>query len=216
VLLQIKPMNSHTYTDTRKTSEHIHGRVGSALLRLASLKERVSEGVGGSPRALSKLVDDVSKLTQELEQGFLDLQEAMARCATAQHFAAVSGQRADLLIEVAPFACLLVDSGGTIVEANPAAGAALNVSHGRLPGKPFLLFLNGDRELFLSRLSELIKRERPNRWSITLRPRERSLTQTMVVAAPQGDGHAMILLLPAQEEAHAAADDSSKQRTAVS
>lgn len=189
------------FTDSKggRTFEHIRGRVGSALLRVANLKERASSSAE-SPGALAKLQDDLRKLSEELEQGFVELQEAMGRCAVAQHMAATSGRCADLLIEVAPVACLLIDASGVVIEANPAAGRALNMSHGRLPGKSFLLFMNGEREDFLARISDLVRREHPSRWPITLRPREQSSTQATVVAAPQTDDRVMILLLPAQDE----------------
>lgn len=194
-------MSPRNLVDGTKINEHIRGRVGSALLRVASLKERVSGSAAESPRTLTKVQEDLRKLAEELEQGFLELQEAMSRCTQAQHAAAAAGQRAHLLIEVAPFACLLVDCSGTIVQANPAAGRALNVSHGRLPGKPFLLFVNGERELFLARLTELLRHQHPSRWVITLQPREQSLAQVVVVAVPQAHEQVMLLLLPAQGKA---------------
>jgi PAS domain-containing protein len=186
-------------TKGSRSFEHIRGRVGSALLRVANLKDRASSS-SDAPGALAKLQDDLRKLSEDLEQGFTELQEAMGRCAVAQHLAATSGRCADLLIEVAPVACLLIDASGVVIEANPAAGRALNMSHGRLPGKSFLLFMNGEREDFLSRISDLVRSEHPSRWPITLRPREQSSTQATVVAAPQTDDRVMILLLPAQED----------------
>lgn len=191
-----------------RTAEQLRGRIGSALLRVAQFKERLA-GQGG-PRAIApKLVDELRKLANDLEQGFGELQDAMARCARERHRAAMTWQRAELLVEVSPVPCLLIDSTGVVIEANPAAGRALNVSHGRLPGKHFLLFVNGGREQFLARVAELLKGDYPSRWTVSIRPREHSLTQVVVVASPQGDDQVMIMLLPLQEAGLPTAADAA-------
>src|SRR5918994_716808 len=136
------------------TSEHLQERLGSALYRLASLKQRASESAD-SPRSTGKLLSDMQKLTGELERALADLQQAMVQQAELQQRALVASRRAERLFDLSPVPSVVLDTDGIVVEANPAAVRMLNVSHRHLAGKAFSLFLGGERELFLTRLHGL-------------------------------------------------------------
>jgi PAS domain S-box-containing protein len=105
----------------------------------------------------------------------------------------------DPLFDVMPSACVLTDEGGTILKANRAAGAMLNVSATHLRGRALLVF-SEDRETFRALLNEL----RPNcrtelRARMMLRPRERKPTvmQLQVLPSPRRDNEWIWIVTPA-------------------
>lgn len=177
------------------TSEYLQERLGSALYRLASLKQRASEPAD-SPRSTGKLLSDVQKLTGELERALADLQQAMAQQAELQDRALVASRRAEQLFDLSPVPSVVLDTDGVVVEANPAAVRMLNVSQRHLAGKAFSLFLGGERELFLSRLHGLRQNDSGERWPAIIRPRERSPLRATLIAAPDPAGRVMLLLAP--------------------
>lgn len=181
---------------------HLHDRLGSALFRLASLKQRASEPAE-SPRSATRVLSDVQKLVGELERTLVDLQQAMAQQTELQKQAQVASRRAELLFELMPVPCVILDADGTVLDVNPPAVRLLNVSHRHLAGKAFSLFLGGERELFLSRLQAVQQSETGERWPATIRPRERSAVRATLVAAPDPAGRILLLLVTAsvQEEA---------------
>lgn len=177
------------------TDRHVHDRLGSALYRLATLEQRATE-VAESPRAVGKLLEEVRKMTAELQRSFAELQDMMGRNTTSQREAATAIARANLLFELSPVACLILEPAGIVVDANTAAARFLNVSHRHLVGKSFPLFLAGDREGFIRRIADLRTEEEAHRWTATLRPRERSAVECVFVAAPDPEGRIMLMLLP--------------------
>jgi PAS domain-containing protein len=181
------------------TTEHLQERLGSALYRLATLRQRVSEPLD-SPRSTGKLLSDLQKLTGELERALGDLQQAMAQQAELQQRALVASRRAERLFELSPVPCVVLDTDGTVVEANPSAVRMLNVSNRHLAGKAFSLFLGGERELFLARLQALRLTDDGERWPAIIRPRERSAVRATVIATLDPDGRAMLLLVSGEPE----------------
>jgi PAS domain-containing protein len=184
------------------THRHLHDRLGSALFRLASLKQRASEPAE-SPRSASRLLSDVQKIVGELERTLVDLQQAMAQQSELQRHAQVASRRAELLFELVPVPCVVVDSDGTVVDVNPPAVRMLNVSQRHLAGKAFSLFLGGERELFLARLQAVQQNDTGERWPAIIRPRERSAIRATLVAAADPIGRVMLMLVsgPAQDDA---------------
>jgi PAS domain S-box-containing protein len=174
---------------------YLHDRLGSALYKLAIIEQRSSEP-GASQRTTSKLLSDVRKLAAELQRGFADLQELMARTATAEQAANAAMSRAQLLFDLSPVACLVLDAEGMVVDANPAAAQLLNISNRHLIGKSFPIFLTCDRETFVQRLCGLSADGGRERWSARLRPRERSAVACALVAAGDADGRILVLATP--------------------
>ncbi len=175
------------------THRHLHDRLGSALFRLSSLKQRASEPE--SPRSATRVLSDVQKLVGELERTLVDLQQAIAQQTELQRQAQVASRRAELLFELVPVPCLIVDSDGTVVDVNPPAVRMLNVSQRHLAGKPFSLFLGGERELFLARLQAVQQSDAGERWPAIIRPRERSVVRATLVAARDPIGRIMLMVL---------------------
>lgn len=188
---------------------HIHDRLGSALYRLATLEQRAS-AIADSPRAAAKLLGEVRKMTAELQRSFTELQDLMARSATTERSAKTAIARANLLFELSPVACLVLEPAGIVVDANTAAARLLNVSHRHLVGKSFPLFLSGNRDAFAQRIGELRAEDEPQRWESLLRPRERSGIECVFVAAPDPERRVLLMLLPgaAVKEPGSAVEDS--------
>lgn len=175
----------------RPPERQLHDRLGSALFRLAALKERAQSG----PARATRLLSDIQRLAGELEHTLTDLQQSVARQAELQQQAAVASRRSELLFELLPVPCVLLDNDGTVLDANPPAIEMLNVSHRHLTGKPFHLFLAGERDRFLARLQALDDAA-GERWPAVIRPRERSAVRTTVIAAPDPAGRVVVLLVP--------------------
>jgi len=176
----------------RTSERQLHDRLGSALFRLAALKERAQSSPA---RSATRLLSDIQRLAGELEHTLTDLQHSVARQAELQQQAAVASRRSELLFELLPVPCILLDSDGTVVDANPPAVEMLNVSHRHLTGKPFQLFLGGERDLFLARLQSLPAGAGGERWPAVIRPRERSAVRATLIAAPDPAGRVMVLLV---------------------
>ena len=178
------------------TSErHIHDRLGSALYRLATIEQRANDTTE-SPRAVGKLLGEVRKLTAELQRSFAELQDLIARSTTSQRAAATAIARANLLFELSPVACLILEPVGAVEDANQAAARFLNVSHRHLVGKSFPLFLARDRDDFVHRIQGMRADDAAARWAVTLRPRERSAVECVLVAALDPEGRVLVMLIP--------------------
>jgi PAS domain-containing protein len=174
---------------------HLQDRLGAALFRLGKIERRASIS-GESQAAATRLVDDVRRLTVELEQTFADVAELLAECARLGEEAKAAEACTRRLFEVVPAACLFTDEGGIITEANPHAVHLLNVSQRHLVGRSFHLYLGADRESFLKRLASLREGDPPHAWSAPLRPRERGAIAATVTLAPHPAGGFVIALQP--------------------
>jgi PAS domain-containing protein len=170
--------------------QQLENRVGAALYRVACLKQQV--GDVKSPRLAPKLLQEIERLAVELEQVVRELAESLDAVDAARRIAGSADARARLLFQVCPSACLSVADDGTILEANPAAAAMLNVSGRHLAGKPLHLFVNGDRTEFMSRFARL-REDEPSRWSGRLQPRERSMVPVDAIGIVDGGGHRLLL-----------------------
>jgi PAS domain-containing protein len=174
---------------------HIEDRLGSALYRLTTLEQRVNEAAE-SPRGVGKLLGDVRKMIGELQRSFVELQDLVARSTLSERSAATALARANLLFDLSPVACLVLEPMGLVLDANGAASRFLNISHRHLIGKSFPLFVAADRDGFLQRIRHLPAEATPERWNAALRPRERSAVQCVIVAAPDPEGRVLLMVLP--------------------
>ena len=176
------------------SERQIQDRLGAALQRLASLERRAS----GAPesRATQTLLTDFRRLARDLERAFESLQEASAKHAALQRDVEIAARRASLLLDLTPLPYVLVHTSGVIMDGNAAAAKTLNLSHRHLKGKPFDLFLQGDREGFLAKLATLREGADPERWPIVIRPRERYPRPFTIVASTEGPGQIALVLSP--------------------
>jgi len=179
----------------QSSEDHLQERIGAALFRLADLGQR-ADHAAESPRAAGRLLDDVRKLATEIERTLGDMRLVAARYAELRDQAAAACRRGDRLFDAVPVACLLIDqAAGTIIDANPAAVRLLNVSHRHIVGRSFPLFLNGDRDRFVSRLAHL--GAEPEQAESLLRPRERSAIATTLTAWRDSADVVFVMIVPA-------------------
>jgi PAS domain-containing protein len=178
--------------------QQLENRLGAALYRVACLKQQMSDPRSQS-RLGSKLLQEVERLAGELEQTFRELAESREAFQAARSDADAAESRARLLFQTCPVACVIAAADGTIVEANPAAAALLNVSARHLAGKPLHLFVNGQRTEFMDHFAALGP-DRPGRWSGRLQPRERSIVHVDVVGALDASGERILLLTGSREQ----------------
>lgn len=180
------------------SARHIQDRLGNALLRLANIARRAA-AAPESPKFAARLIDDVQKLTVELERSFEDVREVLAECSELERAAAAAARRAALLFDLVPVPCLVLELTGEIAEANAPAVHLLNVSRRHLIGRSFHLYLGSEREVFLSRLRALQATEGPDEWTANVRPRERSpLDAHLTAALEPGDpgGRVLVVVKP--------------------
>lgn len=170
----------------------LNDRVGSALYRLASLKQRVALPTGAA-RAIPKLLQEIEALTGELERAFLDLRASRAEYTGAKDAAATACRRAQILFELTPVPMVVVTAEGLIAEANDAAAELFNVSRRHLLGKALYLFVAGDRTEFLKKVHNL-ETDQPEQWEASFRPRERSAVQVTITGVLDPNGQPLLLL----------------------
>lgn len=179
-----------------QTSEkHIQDRLGSAMYRLATIERRAS-AASESPKLATRLIEDVRKLSGELERAFSDVHELLVHCAQLQDSASASSRRAQMLFDLAPVPCVITDLAGAIVDANAPAVDMLNVSRRHLIGRSFHLYLSSDREVFLKRIQQLSRGPEAEQWEAKLRPRERSTVEAGLTAALDPDGRVLLMIEP--------------------
>jgi PAS domain-containing protein len=182
-----------------ETSERqIQDKLGAVLKKLATLETRAS--TAGDSRGTQSLLTDFRHLVADLERAFASLREASQRYASLQREVEIASRRAGLLLELSPLPYVLIHTSGVIIETNRAAAKVLNVSERHLRGKAFDIFLQGDREAFLARLQGMREDSETERWSVTLRPRERYPRPVVVVAACETPGRIALILAPADSE----------------
>jgi PAS domain-containing protein len=177
-------------------AQHLQDRLASALHRLAALE------AGGSGTELHRngersTADALRRVNEDLERAIVEVQEISASYERLRSSAEYASQRADLLFQLSPIPCVVLDRSGVIVEANPAAARAVNLSQVHLEGRLFQLFVGSDRAAFVTRLGSLERGERAAQWPVTIRARERSSLKMTFAAAVDPEDRILAMLLPA-------------------
>ena len=175
-------------------------RIGAALYRLAAIERRAA-AESESSKGAGRLLQDVKKLSDELQRAFDDVQGVIAQCALLQEESARATARAQVIFEASPVPSLLTDVSGAILDANDPAVRLLNISRRHLIGRSFHLYLSGEREVFLKRIHALAQDAGMAQWDAKLRPRERSVVQTSLTAAVDPQGHIVLMLQPSDTPA---------------
>lgn len=181
---------------TMQTSERqIQERLGGVLEKLARLEHRASSG--NEPPHVHNILTDFRRLVRDIERAFSGLQEAAMRQAEVHREAEILARRANALLRLSPLPYILLDRSGVILEANGSAARELNFSERHLRGKAFELFLQSDRQQFLTRLKSLGEDVEAQRWPVTLRPRERYARPfTLIATCETPDRIALVLSAP--------------------
>jgi PAS domain-containing protein len=184
--------------DMEAAERQIQDRLGAVLKKLATLENRASSA--GDSRVTQSLLTDFRRLVADLERAFVSLREASLRYSSLQREVEIASRRAGLLLELSPLPYVLIHANGVIIETNRAAAKALNVSERHLRGKAFDIFLQGDRDIFLTRVQHMREDSETERWPVTLRPRERYPRPIVVVAACEAPGRIALILAPSDVE----------------
>ena len=176
--------------------DRIQEQLGTVLQRLSGLETRTARGADTS-RELDRCLRGLQLVAQQLDETFAALKDERARLRAAAEEADATMRRARKLFVESPNACLVLHrDGAAIADANAAASRLLNVSPRHLIGKPFTIFLQQDRDVFLQQLRRTAEAA-ADHWQVTLRPRERAMVQVLVTAIAESGDTASVLLTPA-------------------
>lgn len=144
-------------------------QVAAARVRLDALRHRRRE----QPLpVLDQALDELLTAHEELRVTEEELRIQNEELAASQLVVAAERARYEELFQHAPDAYLVTDTDGVIVEANAAACALLDVSAGRLSGKPLGVFVPPEeRRTFRTRLARAAGAGRVDGWETWLQPR---------------------------------------------
>lgn len=160
-----------------------------------SILEQRALSAGESPRAAARLIAEIRRLSVDLDRLAVEVQDQDETFASTIARLRRAEERAHLLFELSPVACVVIDRDGFVVEGNDAAACLLNLSRRHLPGKPFHRFVSADRVTFLLRLNEVAASGQSDTWGISLRPRERGALRVACTAALEESSGRLCLLL---------------------
>jgi PAS domain-containing protein len=181
---------------------------------LAHLRTRATKRGRGAADAGTTEVTEIALAT--CDSLLRDLAGAHLECERLRAELRSSSASWERLFDLMPSACVLTDEAGVILNANQAAGVALNISGKHLKDRPLLVF-SENRPAFSDLLSRLARGTDYVRTSLTIRPRERKPAPMDVFVLPL-DGHRPGLLLwflTASESQRDRSDDPLEQ-TALS
>jgi PAS domain S-box-containing protein len=159
---------------------------------LASLKPRLSRSAapqGTAGELLEETVEELRVAVEELRVAEEEISTA-ALGAEAQRLAGErEAERFRDAFEAAPWAALITDAAGAILQANGRAGVLLGVDAGELAGKPLAVFVAEDeRRAFRRLLLQMARAEEHRSLPVTLTPRGRlpldAEAQVWAVPAP--------------------------------
>lgn len=169
-------------------------RIGSALQRAAALDSRLATST--SPGGVAKIVEEWRRLIRQLEESFEDLVHAMSEQAEAKEQSEAIRQRGEIIFQLVPTPCVVIDRGGVVVDVNPAAAKLLNTSARFVVGRQFCLFLDGDRQAFLQFVQHLERANEEQELTVVIRPRERGpVGATVAVARNPQDEYLLVFRL---------------------
>jgi PAS domain-containing protein len=162
------------------------------LCRHAAVPEAVAEALTDSVRLCESIDRDRAGAELEREKTQQDAYASAAACRRLRDFL--------------PIACLLLDSSGTIIEANTAAGSLLNTSENHLANR-LLLHFTENRDLFSDIIARIVGRHEEVRETLRMRPRERAPFVAHITAMPWPHETAQTslwFLIPSESVRHAA------------
>jgi PAS domain S-box-containing protein len=170
----------------RPDVEKFHRAVADARARMDVLRRIVREH---GPGADEELVEELLTAHEELQVTEEELRVQNEELALSEAALETERLRYWELFQQAPDAYLVTDPGGTILEANHAACALLNVPARRLHRKPLGVFVpTHARREFRTRLSQVVELGRLDDWDTALQPRKREPVEvSCTVAAVRSD-----------------------------
>jgi PAS domain S-box-containing protein len=138
----------------------------------------------GEPTVYPQTVEELQTALEELHVAEEELRHQNEELLATRHAVEVERLRYQELFELAPDAYLLTDTRGTILEANRAAGALLNVPPESLVRKLLVRFLELEhRRGYREWLSRLPEADGIHAWELRLRPYHREPLDIAVTVA---------------------------------
>ena len=141
--------------------------------RLDELYQGVSSSVQLQPDLLPVAFKELGTASEELQVAVEELQLKNEELAASRAALEAERQRYQDLFEFAPNGYLVIDTAGTIREANRAAAALLKVEQRFLVGKPLRIFVTEtERQTFHFQLTELQQAQQVQERELCLCPRK--------------------------------------------
>ena len=154
------------------TRDSLTVRTVSALQRLADLETRGRSVPVEKSGVLKSALGELELALEELRTASEQLNELMDDISGARAAAQKTQTEFTEFRDAVPLPCVLTDDSGQILEANPAAGALLNVNRRHLAGKPLALYMM-ERDHFFRLIASIQKLAEPATAELIVRPRER-------------------------------------------
>ena len=161
-------------------------QIASALQRFANLQRRIDAEAGQSPNLLSRAVEDLERVLEEVQVAQDQLIKNRLRLEQLQAELARERERYWRLFDEMPQPYVVTRPDSAILEVNKAASDLLNVSQRFLVGKTLSVFVCEDRARFLTETARVMNESAPMELMLRVRPRERAPLD--VSARVTGDG----------------------------
>jgi len=159
-------------------------RTTTALGRLASLQRRADK-MSTSPSLLRDALEELNTALEELRVANETMMDQASEMIPARNRSDDSRRELEAIFSAMPTPCVITGGDGTIVEANPAASALLNVGRQHLAAKSLFLFFM-DRQRLIDAVTSPPEGE--FRETLVLRPRERRARQVLLRGVRLPDG----------------------------
>jgi PAS domain S-box-containing protein len=179
-------MNSHEFSSA----------ITSLWQRIETFQRRVYESPAPPPPLTMELLAELNTTLQELRVAEEELRQQAEELALSHEAAAAEHQRYRELFNFAPDGYVVTDPQGTIVEANRAAAALLNIAQERLIRKPLAVFIAlDDRGAFRSQIAWLQNGGRVREWEVRVKPRNRPPFPAALSCTASRQAHGIVVWL---------------------
>jgi PAS domain S-box-containing protein len=149
-------------------------QLANAVIRLNALQRKIDHESGTPQGLLSRAVQELEKALEEVRVAQEQLIENRAKLETLQEELTQQYEKYWQLFDEMPEAYIVTRVDTTIVEANQAAAALLNVSSRFLVGKTLSVFICTERTHFLHEAAQAAATTEPVMLTARMRPRERA------------------------------------------
>ncbi len=142
--------------------------------QIEELRSRVTRLFQRSTTESNSEQDITKEAFEELQIALEELKVASEELEAARGTVEKERQRYQELFDFAPDGYFVTDIYGTILEANHAATALLNLLERFLIGKPLASFIRrSDHQAFFNYLTQLQQLDRGGEWEVCLQPRKK-------------------------------------------
>ena len=154
--------------------DELSSAVTSLWQRIDAFQRRMYGSSEPQSPLTMELLEELNTTLEALRIAEEELHQQAEELAASHAAVAAEHQRYRELFHFAPDGYVVTDPQGTIVEANRAAAALLNIAQERLIRKPLAVFIAfDDRGTFRSQLAWLENGGRVREWEVRVQPRNR-------------------------------------------